>query len=218
MDTSSAIASSTLIWAAALIGVGILLLYVFRDWNSSRRILKAKDIDQQLVKEELRDAKRCAKARKGSKFVIMGDRAIEAEAPKKIIGMIFTRKFVTIYFYENFWTWGVVDVFRPLAPYGFDSKHIRINGIGIKTVKGRSTVTPNSESGISWEEVEREWHAFRIANHMSWAVAQSASQLNKGIYDATVLKGEQAKGSVLSNIDEYQFKELAKQGAEKFVR
>lgn len=216
MDWGASIETATLMWIAALIGIFFIILYIFRDWNSSKRMMKAKDIDQQIIKEELRDAKRCARARKSSYLVIQGDLSVEPEPAKKILGIAFHRDFVSIFYLENFWSWAVVDVYRKLAPFGFESKYIRVNGISIRTVKGRGTVIPNSFSGVSEEEVLREWQHFRLENHLNWGISQSQSQLNKGMYDAVVLKGE--KGGLLTNVDNYEFKEIAKKGAETFVR
>lgn len=216
MDWASSLETTTIIWIAAVIGFVVLIVVIYRNWASTRRIINPRNIDQQLIKEELRDAKRSAVAGESKHMVIVGDLAIKQEKPKKIIGMNPYPKFVTIFYYENFWTWGLVDVYRPLAPNGFESKYIRIQGIGIKTIKGRGTVVPNSISGISWEEVVREVLEFRLQNHLAWGVAQSSSQLNTGMYEATQLKTDRGNG-LLSGIDEYQFKELAKDGAEKFV-
>lgn len=199
-----------------LLGVLVLILgttfYLLKEYKTKRKTMDAKNIDQQMIKEEMYDAKKNAKNYKGSKIILEGDKSIMAcELGKVSKGLKPYPKFVTVFISDSPWSHGIVDIYRPLAPAGFDSKTIVVKGIGLHTKKGRSTVIPSADSGVSLEEVRKEWNDFKKENHLEMGIAQSITMVNKGIFEASNMKGTTEK-EVVKNMDGWDYVDLASKG------
>ena len=102
--------STTLIWAAVLMVVGLVFLHFFREWKASKKELVAKNIDQQIAKEELKDAKRAGKIKKGDFIVLTGDRAHNQVKLGKIVGFLPMHDFTTFFYKESAWSLNILDV------------------------------------------------------------------------------------------------------------
>ncbi len=204
---------TTLMWIGAfLLVIALGYHFWFKKWKWSRDILKGKNIDQQMISDEMRDAKRGKKSDDAQYLILVGDNSIE----EKVIGKVKYsplpgRDFVTVFIDEDIFNMGIYDIYRPMAPAGFDSRNIKVKGIAPYTIKGRTTFIPSADSGCSWEEVYTKWNEYKLQKHLGYAIAQSFTQMNKGIFEAMAMKAT-SEADVVKDMQSWDYMKMAKDG------